>query len=115
MWGIQVACGSVSAVLSPAFSPGYHCSNFPAAYRQGFASDLQHEMRPTVFGALLNRGDSLMGIVLLEHPELLEELVRWPGYELRWVLVRRHEGNLHHNRAHGIAYRMASKVADIST
>ena len=58
VWGIQVACGSVSAVLSPAFSPGYHCSNFPAAYRQGFASDLQHEMRPTVFGALSSLASS---------------------------------------------------------
>ena len=29
VWGNQAARGSVSPELSPAFSPGYHCSNFP--------------------------------------------------------------------------------------
>ena len=33
--------------MSPAFSPGYHCSNFPQRAVKGSCPDLQHEMRPT--------------------------------------------------------------------
>ena len=29
VWGNQAASCSASTDLSPAFSPGYHCSNFP--------------------------------------------------------------------------------------
>ena len=61
-----------------------------------------------------SREDPLTGVVLLEHLDLLEELERWPGWGLRWVWVRSHKGNVHHNRAHGAAYRMASKVRKAS-
>ena len=75
------------------------------------ASDVQ-----ALIEALVRRSreDPLTGVVLLEYPDLLEELERWPGWGLRWVWVRSHKGNVHHNRAHGTAYRMASMVGKAS-
>ena len=56
-----------------------------------------------------SRGDPMTGMVLLEHPALLRELERWPGWPVRWVWVRSHSGNAHHNQVDRIAYRMASE------
>ena len=56
-----------------------------------------------------SRGDPMTGIVLLEHPALLRELECWPDWPVRWVWVRSHSGNVHHNHVDQIAYRMASR------
>ena len=56
-------------------------------------------------------GDPMTGVVLLEHPALLREreLERRPGWPVRWVWVRSHSGNAHHNQVDRITYRMASE------
>ena len=50
-----------------------------------------------------------MGMVLLEQSALLRELERWLGRPVRWVWVKSHSGNVHHNQVDRIAYRMASE------